>query len=84
MTFIPESEQNNLGVGIMQKFKNFSTHLGVGHSGRDLGYSADLFAFPTRNERLMIFFVNYGTDGDTSLREVFREFEKTLVLELTK
>lgn len=84
MTFIPESEQNNLGVGIMQKFKNFSTHLGVGHSGRDLGYSADLFAFPTRNDRLMIFFVNYGTDGDTALREVFREFEKTLVLELTK
>jgi len=84
MTFIPESEQNNLGVGIMQKFKNFSTHLGVGHSGRDLGYSADLFAFPTRNNRLMIFFVNYGTDGDTALREVFREFEKTLVLELTK
>jgi hypothetical protein len=43
-----------------------------------------LFAFPTRNDRLMIFFVNYGTDGDTALREVFREFEKTLVLELTK
>jgi D-alanyl-D-alanine carboxypeptidase len=84
MTFIPESEQNNLGVGIMQKFKNFSEHLGVGHSGRDLGYSADLFAFPTRNDRLMIFFVNYGTDGDTSLREVFRSFEKDLVLELTK
>jgi len=84
MTFIPESEQNNLGVGIMQKFKNFSAHLGVGHSGRDLGYSADLFAFPTRNDRLMIFFVNYGTDGDTSLREVFREFEKELVLELTE
>jgi D-alanyl-D-alanine carboxypeptidase len=84
MTFIPEGEQNNLGVGIMQKFKNFSSHLGIGHSGRDLGYSADLFAFPTRNDRLMIFFVNYGTDGDTALREVFREFEKTLVLELTK
>ena len=84
MTFIPEGEFNNLGVGIMQKFKNFSSHLGVGHSGRDLGYSTDLFAFPTRNNRLMIFFVNYGTDGDTALREVFREFEKTLVLELTK
>lgn len=84
MTFIPESEQNNLGVGIMQKFKNFSSHLGVGHSGRDLGYSADLFAFPTRNDRLMIFFVNYGTDGDTGLRKVFREFEQELVLRLTE
>lgn len=84
MTFISEGDVNNLGIGIMQKFKNFSTHLGIGHSGRDLGYSADLFAFPTRNDRLMIFFVNYGTDGNTALREVFREFEKTLVLELTK
>jgi hypothetical protein len=56
----------------------------VGHSGRDLGYSADLFVFPTRNDRLMIFFVNYGTDADSALREVFREFEKTLVLELTE
>ena len=46
---------------------------------RDLGYCADLFVFPTRNNRLMIFFVNYGTDGYTALRE----FEKTLVLEFT-
>jgi D-alanyl-D-alanine carboxypeptidase len=84
MTFISESEQNNLGVGIMQKFKNISQHLGVGHSGRDLGYSADLFAFPTRNDRLMIFFVNYGTDGDTGLRQVFRDFEQELVLSLTE
>jgi D-alanyl-D-alanine carboxypeptidase len=84
MTFLPEDEQDNLGVGIMQKFKDFSPHLGTGHSGRDLAYSADLFAFPTRNNRLMIFFVNYGTNGESSLREVFREFEKTLMLELTK
>jgi D-alanyl-D-alanine carboxypeptidase len=84
MTFVSEDEMNNLGIGIMQKFKNFSTYLGVGHSGRDLGYSADLFVFPTRNKRLMIFFVNYGTDGETALREMFREFEKALVLEITK
>jgi D-alanyl-D-alanine carboxypeptidase len=84
MTFVSEDEMNNLGIGIMQKFKNFSEHLGVGHAGRDLGYSADLFVFPTRNKRLMIFFVNYGTDGESALRETFREFEKTLVLEVTK
>ncbi|MDF9797806.1 D-alanyl-D-alanine carboxypeptidase [Catalinimonas alkaloidigena] len=84
MTFVSEGDMNNLGVGIMQKFKNFSPHLGLGHSGRDLGYSADLFVFPTRNDRQMIFFVNYGTDGDSALREVFREFEKTLVLEVTE
>lgn len=86
MTFLPEDNDNtnNLGVGIMQKFKNFSPHLGLGHSGRDLGYSADLFVFPTRNNRLMIFFVNYGTNGDTFLRETFREFEKMLVFEITE
>jgi D-alanyl-D-alanine carboxypeptidase len=84
MTFLPEDDANNLGVGIMQKFKNFSPHLGIGHSGRDLGYSADLFVFPTRNNRLMIFFVNYGTDADSSLREVFREFERVFVLKITE
>ncbi len=86
MTFLPEDGDtgDNLGVGIMQKFKKFSPHLGMGHSGRDLGYSADLFVFPSRNNRLMIFFVNYGTNGDTFLRETFREFEKELVLELTE
>jgi len=86
MTFLPEDDDdtNNLGVGIMQKFKNFSPHLGLGHSGRDLGYSADLFVFPTRNNRLMIFFVNYGTDGDTFLRETFRSFEKDFVFKITE
>ena len=83
MTFLSEDDANNLGVGIMQKFKHFSPHIGTGHSGRDLGYSADLFVFPTRKDRMMIFFVNYGTDGNTGLREVFWEFEETLVLEIT-
>ncbi|MBX2956058.1 MAG: beta-lactamase family protein [Cyclobacteriaceae bacterium] len=84
MDFIPEDEKNDLGVGMMRKFKNFTTNTGVGHSGRDLGYSADLFAFPSANNRLMIFFVNYGTDGDTSLRQVFWDFEEELVLTITE
>ena len=83
MDFIPEDEKNDLGVGMVRKFKNFTTDTGVGHSGRDLGYSADLFAFPTSNNRLMIFFVNYGTDGNTRLRPVFWEFEEELVLAIT-
>ncbi len=73
-----------LGVGIMQKFKKFSPHPGTGHSGRDLGYSADLFVFPTRNNRLLVFFVNFGTNGDTFLRKTFRKFEKELVFEITE
>lgn len=86
MTFLDEDGDtgDNLGVGILQKFEKFSPHIGTGHSGRDLGYSADLFVFPTRNDRMMIFFVNYGTNGDTFLRETFRAFEKELVLEITE
>ncbi|MBX2947563.1 MAG: beta-lactamase family protein [Cyclobacteriaceae bacterium] len=84
MDFIVEDEVNDLGVGMMRKFKNFTTNTGVGHSGRDLGYSADLFAFPTSGNNLMIFFVNYGTDGDTALRQVFRDFEQELVLSITE
>jgi D-alanyl-D-alanine carboxypeptidase len=84
MEFIPEDEKTNSGVGMREKFKDFTVHQGVGHSGRDLGYSADLFAFPTRNDRLMIFFVNYGTDGDTQLRKVFWEFEEALVKKIVE
>jgi D-alanyl-D-alanine carboxypeptidase len=84
MEFIPEDDKTNSGVGMRQKFKDFTIHQGVGHSGRDLGYSADLFAFPTRNDRLMIFFVNYGTDGDTQLRKVFWEFEEALVKKIVE
>lgn len=81
--FQVEDEKNDIGVGLLRKFKDFSPHLGIGHSGRDLGYSADLFMFPTRHNRLLIFFVNYGTDGNTFLRPVFWDFEKEMVLELT-
>lgn len=86
MEFLPEDGDtgDDLGVGTIRKFKKFSPHPGIGHSGRDLGYSADLFVFPSRNDRLMIFFVNYGTNGDTFLRETFREFEKELVFEVTE
>ncbi len=86
MSYLPEDGDtgDDLGVGTIRKFKKFSSHLGVGHSGRDLGYSADLFTFPSRNDRLMIFFVNYGTNGDTFLRDTFREFEKELVLKITE
>ncbi len=84
MQFVNEDENNRLSAGAMMKFRSFSPHEGLGHSGRDLGYSADLFMFPTRNNRLMIFLVNYGTNAASDLREVFRAFEKELVLELTK
>jgi D-alanyl-D-alanine carboxypeptidase len=78
-TFINEDEKRDIGVGILRSFKHMSVEPGVGHTGRDLGYSADMFVFPTANDRLMIFFVNYGTDGDTPLRQVFWDFEEDMI-----
>jgi len=49
----------------------------VGHTGRDLGYSANLFWFPNRRST-MVFFVNYGTNGDSKFRQVFRDFENEI------
>jgi D-alanyl-D-alanine carboxypeptidase len=51
---------------------------GIGHSGRDLGYTADLFWFPSRNVSFT-FVLNYGTNGDSKLRPVFRQFEQELI-----
>lgn len=76
-------EINNYGPGIMKKFNNRGENFGVGHSGRDLGYSADLFYFPNK-DFTMIFFVNYGTDGESFLRPVFREFENAVIDEMLR
>ena len=43
-----------------------------GHRGRDLSYSADLFYFPEHNA-IISMIVNYGTDGNSPLRPVFKE-----------
>ena len=62
---------------MVKKFTEKSTY-GLGHTGRDLGYSADLFYFPEIKTR-MAFFVNYGTNGTTALKSVFEDFESDLV-----
>ena len=70
------------GVSTVKKFTQKSTY-GIGHTGRDLGYNANLFYFPEQN-RTMIFFVNYGTNGNSSLKQVFLDFENELVDEVIK
>lgn len=74
--FVQEDTDFFTGNGIIRKFTGKSD-AGIGHTGRDLGYSADLFYFPGRNIT-MVFFVNYGTDGESALKPVFREFESEL------
>ena len=76
---------NRYGYGIMRKFIEREPNAAWGHSGRDLGYSANLFYFPPVNGRPAVshsLLVNYGTDADSFLKEVFRQFQAEL-LDLT-
>ena len=62
----------------MQKFIARGIDAGIGHSGRDLGYTANLFFFPNKNVT-HVFFVNYGTDANSNLRQVFYDFQEELL-----
>jgi D-alanyl-D-alanine carboxypeptidase len=71
------------GAGMVKKFTEKTVEGGLGHTGRDLGYSADLFYFPGVNAS-MAFFVNYGTNGSSNLKEVFEDFESELADEILR
>lgn len=77
----PGNTERLLGAGIMKDFLNrehADTEYGYGHRGRDLGYSADLFYFPEK-QQTMVLIVNYGTDGESKLRPYFYELRKNVV-----
>lgn len=77
----PGNTERLLGAGIMKDFldrEHADTEYGFGHRGRDLGYSADLFYFPEK-QQTMILIVNYGTDGESKLRPYFYELRKDVV-----
>ncbi|MGZ8537328.1 MAG: serine hydrolase domain-containing protein [Flavisolibacter sp.] len=70
---------NIYGYGIMKKFiERPEQERGWGHSGRDLGYTANLFYFPYKDVA-HIFLINYGSDGGSKLREVFYQFQDELI-----
>lgn len=77
LEFVRESDDYYTGVGIVKKYTDKKNY-GIGHTGKDLGYTANLFYFPERNIT-MVFFINYGTNGDSSLKPVFLDFESDLV-----
>jgi D-alanyl-D-alanine carboxypeptidase len=70
------------GTGMIKKFTE-KAHHGIGHTGRDLGYSANLFYFPTAKVS-SAFFVNYGTNGESHLKEIFEDFESDLADEILR
>lgn len=78
----PEDPANdlNLGAGLMKRYFNqalTSDRYGYGHTGRDLGYSANSFYFPNYDVTCC-FIVNYGTNAESELREVFYDFQDEL------
>lgn len=77
-TYGKQDDTNLYGYGIQKSYMDNGIDYGIGHKGRDLGYSANLFYFPNKKV-LHIFFVNYGTDADSRLKDVFREFTRELV-----
>lgn len=73
-----EDEDNLYGYGIQKSYLTRGINYGIGHKGRDLGYTANLFYYPNKGI-LNIFFINYGTDADSGLKDVFREFSNELL-----
>jgi D-alanyl-D-alanine carboxypeptidase len=69
---------NQYGYGIMKKFIARGINAGYGHSGRDLGYTGNLFYFPNKNVT-HVFLINYGTDAKSDLRAVFDAFQEELL-----
>jgi D-alanyl-D-alanine carboxypeptidase len=69
---------NFYGYGLQKSFLDHGSDFGIGHKGRDLGYTANLFYFPSR-QVTHIFFINYGTDSKSNLRDVFDQFQEELV-----
>lgn len=79
LTFVPTNDVTlDYGPGTMRRFKDLGANYGLGHTGRDLGYSGDLFYFPNKGAN-MVFLVNYGTDAASSLKPVFLEFEDEII-----
>jgi D-alanyl-D-alanine carboxypeptidase len=77
-TYGKEDDPNYYGYGIEKTFLNHGEDYGIGHKGRDLGYTANLFYFPHKGV-IHVFFVNYGTDSDSNLQQVFYDFQEELL-----
>lgn len=77
-TFGKQDDTNLYGYGIKKSYLDKGINFGIGHKGRDLGYTANLFYFPNKGV-LHIFFINYGTDADSDLKQVFRDFVNEMV-----
>jgi len=87
LVFHPTIEsRKHLGVACFKDFIDIgdpAKDYAWGHRGRDLSYSADLFYFPEHNAHLSLI-VNYGTDGDSPLKDVFKEMRDEIAKLIVK
>ena len=77
-TYGKKDDTNYYGYGLQKSYIQPNGDYGIGHKGRDLGYSANLFYFP-HSGVTHIFFINYGTDANSGLKDVFGNFVDELV-----
>lgn len=78
--------RDQLGAGCQKDFidiGNPQKDYAWGHRGRDLSYSADLFYFP-EYKAIMSLIVNYGTDGESNLKPVFKEMHDEIAKLIAK
>lgn len=78
--------RDQLGAGCQKDFidiGNPQKDYAWGHRGRDLSYSADLFYFP-EHKAIMSLIVNYGTDGESNLKPVFKEMHDEIAKLIAK
>jgi D-alanyl-D-alanine carboxypeptidase len=81
----PEPDANRAnGLGIFKDFlERAPNEYAYGHRGRDLGYTADMYWFP-EFDYTMVYFVNYGTDAKSDLKQTFFDFRKAMTDALMK
>lgn len=68
----------SLGLGVMRRFEKRGINYAWGHTGRDLGYAADLFYFPNKNATIA-WCINYGADANSYLKPVILDFQRELI-----
>jgi D-alanyl-D-alanine carboxypeptidase len=76
-----DRDNSQFGLGVIREYIDREFKDGkyaYGHTGRDLGYSADCFYFPTK-DITMTWLINYGADADSRLKPVILDFQKEVI-----
>ncbi len=72
------ADNESYGVAVRKDFLDRAPdEFGLGHRGRDLAYTADLFYFPNQ-DATMAYLINYGTDAESDLQQVFFDFRSAV------